>query len=121
MIMKSKTVGLKRTINALGFSIKGIRSAFKHEPAFRQEIIALSILFPIALICDVTNVEQILLIGSLLLVIALELINSAIESVVDRVSEELHELSGRAKDMGSASVFVAIILAVFVWVSILVF
>ncbi|WLQ14983.1 diacylglycerol kinase [Hahella aquimaris] len=112
--------GLKRIILATGYSINGLRAAWRNESAIRQEMVAALILIPLALFLSVTMVERILMIGSVLLVLIVELINSAIEAVVDRIGAERHELSGRAKDMGSAAVLVALSLAMFTWIGILI-
>lgn len=113
--MKPGKTGINRVIAATGYSIQGLRAAWNHEAAIRQEVIGTIILSGIAFYLPVTYVECILLISSLLLVIIAELLNSAIEATVDRISEDLHELSGRAKDIGSAAVFVALLLATFIW------
>ncbi|MDX2320115.1 MAG: diacylglycerol kinase [Moritella sp.] len=112
--------GLTRIIKATQYSLKGLRAAFKYESAIRQELLLLLILTPIALLLDVSNVEKILLVASLVLVIIIELVNSAIEAVVDRIGTERHELSGRAKDIGSAAVFVSLCLSAFIWFMIVV-
>jgi|TARA_Y100000588_G_scaffold129689_3_gene142105 diacylglycerol kinase (ATP) len=112
---KPGATGLKRIINATGYSINGLKSAFKTEAAIRQELALCGIFIPLALILDVSKVEQILMIASLVLVFILELLNSAIEAVVDRIGTEHHELSGKAKDIGSATVMVGLILAIFTW------
>lgn len=117
MVQKNK--GLKRIILATGYSIQGLKSAFKHEAAFRQELLLFAILAPIACYLDVSQIERILLIAPLVLVIIIEIINSAIEAVVDRIGSEKHELSGRAKDMGSAAVLVALFLTAYIWIEIL--
>lgn len=113
--------GIKRVIKATGYSIQGLKAAFKHEAAVRQEFMLLVIFSPVALMMDISTVEKILLIGVLVIVLLCELLNSAIEAVVDRVGTEYHELSGRAKDIGSASVFVALCFAFFTWVGVLFF
>lgn len=113
--------GIKRVIKATGYSIQGLKAAIKYEAAVRQELMLLIIFTPIALMLDVTVVEKILLIGVLVIVLLCELLNSAIEAIVDRVGTEYHELSGRAKDIGSASVFVALAFASFTWIGILFF
>ena len=110
-----KNTGIKRIFLAFGYSLKGIKSAFKHEAAFRQEVLLALILIPIALLVDVTQVERILLISPVILVLIFEIINSAIEAVVDRVSDEYHELAGRAKDMGSAAVMLVLLNALVIW------
>jgi diacylglycerol kinase (ATP) len=110
---------LQRLRNAAGYSWKGLRSTFKHEQAFRQELAVLVIVVPLGLWLGNTGVEKGLLIGSWLVVMVVELLNSAIEAVVDRVGTEHHKLAGRAKDMGSAAVFMALILAALIWLLIL--
>ncbi len=111
--------GLQRIINAYGYSLAGFRACYQHEAAFRQELLVLVLLLPLGLYLGQSGVERALLVGSLLLVPLMELINSAIEAVVDRFGGEHHELSGRAKDIGSASVFLAICMAVVVWLLVL--
>ena len=115
---KGKT-GLKRLINAFGYSIAGILAAFKHEDAFRQEVILTVILVPIALYYGQTSIEQTLMISSLLLIIIVELLNSSIEATVDRISVKHHKLAKRAKDIGSAAVFFSLINAAAIWFLIL--
>ena len=115
-----KSRGIRRLICAIGFSINGLRFAFRSEAAFRQELAALLVLVPLALWLRDSAVERALLIGSLFLVIITELLNTAIEAVVDRVGEERHNLSAHAKDVGSAAVFVAIANAVIVWCLVLI-
>lgn len=116
--MKTAT-GIQRIINATGYSIKGLKAAFKHEAAFRQEVLLLIVAIGLAIWLDVTPLERMLLIGSVALVMIIELINSAIEAIVDRIGSEFHELSGRAKDIGSSAVFCGLLLAGYVWVTIL--
>jgi diacylglycerol kinase (ATP) len=116
-----KNTGLKRVLLAFGYSIKGLKSAFKHEAAFRQEILLAVILIPIAFILNVTQIERILLISPILLVLMFEIVNSAIEAVVDRIGSEFNELAGRAKDMGSAAVLVSLVLTAYIWIEILFF
>ncbi len=111
---KGKT-GLKRIINAAGYSWAGLRAAFRHEDAFRQEVLLAVVLIPLALYLGDTAVERVLLIGSILLVLIVELLNSAVEAAVDRISLEHHHLIKRAKDMGSAAVLIALINAAAVW------
>ncbi|EML0898432.1 diacylglycerol kinase [Vibrio parahaemolyticus] len=106
-------------MDATGYSIKGLKAAWTHEAAFRQELVLTLVLSISAFFLPVTTLERVLMISSLLLILIVELINSAVEAVVDRVSDDWHELSGRAKDIGSAAVFVALFLALFVWVSFL--
>ncbi len=106
-------------IRATQCSLSGLRVALRHEMALQQEIVILCIVIPTALILRPSAVERAVLIGSWMLVIVIELVNSAVETVVDRIGLERHELSGRAKDLGSAAVLCAILLAVAVWVLIL--
>ncbi|EOW6847956.1 diacylglycerol kinase [Cronobacter sakazakii] len=117
--MANNTTGLTRIINAAGYSWKGLRAAWKNEAAFRQEGVAVIAAILIACWLDVDPITRVLLIGSVTLVMIVEIINSAIEAVVDRIGPEFHELSGRAKDMGSAAVLLSIILALVVWVTLL--
>ncbi|EPN9528150.1 diacylglycerol kinase [Cronobacter malonaticus] len=117
--MANNTTGLTRIINAAGYSWKGLRAAWKNEAAFRQEGVAVIAAILIACWLDVDPVTRVLLIGSVTLVMIVEILNSAIEAVVDRIGTEFHELSGRAKDMGSAAVLLSIILALVVWVTLL--
>ena len=111
---KGKT-GLMRVLNALRYSIEGIRAALKHEDAFRQECILALILIPIGLAMPTSAPGKALLVGSVLIVLIVELINSAIEATVDRVSLEHHLLAKRAKDIGSAAVLLALINLAIVW------
>ncbi len=115
---KGKT-GLKRILNATSYSIAGFKAAFQNEAAFRQIILINIVLIPISLCLEVSRVEHALLIMVCLLAIIVELINSAIEAVVDRISLERHELSKNAKDMGSAAQFVALAMIFFTWLIIL--
>jgi diacylglycerol kinase (ATP) len=108
-------MGLGRITRATGYSFNGLRAAFAGEEAFRQELLIVAILTPVALWLGQTAVERALLIASLLLLLIVELLNSAVEAAVDRIGPERHELSGRAKDMGSAAVFVALMLTGVVW------
>lgn len=112
-------LGIQRIINAWGYSMAGFRACFKHEEALRQETYALIFLIPLGLWLGNTGVERALLVASLLQVPLVELLNSAIEAVVDRFGGEHHQLSGRAKDIGSAAVFLSITLATVVWVLVL--
>ncbi|MCW9699889.1 MULTISPECIES: diacylglycerol kinase [unclassified Avibacterium] len=116
-----KTTGLTHLIKSTGYSLKGLKSAFKNEAAFRHEVFCACILIPLAFWLADDKIELILMVGSVLLVLAVELLNSAVEAVVDRVGKEYHELSGRAKDQGSAAVFVTLILVVITWGGILFF
>ena len=116
---KGKT-GLKRLVNAFGYSIAGTLAAFKHEDAFRQEVILAAILTPIAIYYGETAIDQALMISSLFLIIIVELLNSSIEATVDRISVKHHKLAKRAKDIGSAAVFFSLINAAVIWFLILV-
>lgn len=108
-------LGIQRIINAWGYSMAGFRACFKHEEALRQETYALIFLIPLALWLGNSGVERALLVGSLLLVPLVELLNSAVEAVVDRFGGEHHKLSGRAKDIASAAVFLSITMAMITW------
>ncbi|CAM4216068.1 diacylglycerol kinase [Vibrio neonatus] len=118
--MKGNT-GFKRIIKATGYSIQGLQAAFKHEAAFRQEVILAILLIPVAFLVDVGHVERMLMVSSLFIVLIAELMNSAIEAVVDRIGSDFHELAGRAKDIGSAAVFIALGLVLYIWVEALFF
>ncbi len=111
--------GIKRIIRATGFSMKGLKAAWTHEAAFRQELILAAIMLPIAILIDVTTLEKLALIFTLFIVIIVELLNSAIEAVVDRIGDEIHTLSGQAKDIASAAVFMSLVLAGITWTVIL--
>ena len=116
---KSGVTGLPRIINAFGYSMKGFRSALRYESAFRQESVLFMLLLPLAFWLGHSLIDYILLIGALLLVLIVELLNSAIEATVDRFGDDYHELSGTAKDMGSAAVFVSLVNVVMVWACII--
>lgn len=107
--------GIKRIVWATHYSYKGIIAAYRNEAAFRQELISMFALLPVAFWLGETAVQHILLIAPCLLVIIVELLNSAIEAIVDRIGPEMHELSGRAKDMGSAAVLFSLALVVLSW------
>lgn len=111
---KGKT-GLQRIWLAFGYSAEGLIAALKNEDAFRQELILAAVLIPVAWFCHVPSYGKAAMIGSIMLVLIIELLNSAIEAVVDRISLENHQLAKRAKDMGSAAVFLALINVVMVW------
>ena len=104
-----------RVFRAFRYSMQGFKAAFQGEAAFRQELVVVLLLAPVGIWLGKTGVEQALLVGSLLLVLIVEILNSAIEAVVDRFGGELHSLSGQAKDMGSAAVLLSIFLAMLVW------
>jgi diacylglycerol kinase (ATP) len=111
---KGKT-GLRRLINAAGYSLHGFASAYRHEDAFRQEVLLAALLVPVALFLPASGVGKALMIASVLLVLIVELLNSAIEAAVDRISLDRHRLSKRAKDIGSAAVFLSLVNVACVW------
>ncbi|AMM26983.1 diacylglycerol kinase [Acinetobacter pittii] len=111
--------GLKRILNATGYSISGFKAAYKNEAAFRQIVLINIILIPVSFFLDVSRSEHVLLIIVCLFAMIVELFNSAIEAVVDRVSLEKHQLSKNAKDMGSAAQFVALSIIAITWLIIL--
>lgn len=115
---KPGSKGLTRIIKASRYSLQGLGAAWRHESAFRQETGLAIILAPLAFWLGSNAVQVSLLIGVLLLVMIVELLNSSIEAVVDRISDEHHRLSGRAKDMGSAAVFLSLVLASGVWIAV---
>lgn len=112
---KASGQGITRLVRAFGWSLAGLRAAFVGEAAFRQEVAVALVMVPAAVWLGQSGIERALLVGSLLLVLLAELLNSAVEAVVDRVGEEFHPLSGRAKDIGSAAVFVSLVNAAGVW------
>lgn len=107
--------GLARLIAATCYSYKGCQAAWKHEEAFRQEVLMMLVLAPLALWLGDGVAEKAVLLASVVIVVVVELLNSAIEAITDRVSMEYHQLSGRAKDMGSAAVFLSLILMAVIW------
>lgn len=111
--------GFSRLLNALRYSRKGLAAAFRHEAAFRQELFAAMILCPLAFFAGGNTLEILLLIASLVLVLIVELLNSGLEAIADAVSVDHHPLIERAKDLGSAAVFLSILLALFVWAGVL--
>jgi diacylglycerol kinase (ATP) len=111
---KGKT-GLRRVVNAFFYSADGFRAAFQHEDAFRQETLLACVLIPVALFLPASGVGKALMVASVLLVLIVELLNSAVEATVDRISLENHQLAKRAKDLGSAAVFVSLINVPVVW------
>jgi diacylglycerol kinase (ATP) len=111
---KGKT-GLRRLINALGYSVEGFKAAYKHEDAFRQEVFLAIVLIPLAFYLGKTSIEKALMVASVLLVMVVELLNSAVEAAVDHTSTEHHALAKRAKDIGSAAVFFALMIVLVVW------
>lgn len=115
---KGKT-GLRRLWNAFFYTLDGLRAAYQHEDAFRQEVWLAIILIPLALFLPVPGLGHAVMVGSVLLVLIVELINSAIEAAIDRISLENHNLSKRAKDIGSAAVMIALINVIATWTLVL--
>ena len=112
---KPGNTGIRRIINATFFSFAGFRAAWRDEAAFRQELMLCVVLVPAAFWLGRTAVERSLLVGTCLLVLIVELLNTGIENVVDRFGAERHPLSGQAKDMGSAAVFTSLVLTLVIW------
>ena len=112
---KAGNTGFRRIVNATVFSLAGLRAAWRGEAAFRQECALALVMIPLGAWLGTTAVERVLLIGSCLLVLIVELLNTAVECVVDRVGTDHHELSGRAKDLGSAAELVSLALVVVTW------
>lgn len=115
---KGKT-GIRRILNALFYSFDGLRAAFRHEDAFRQEVLLAAVLIPVALVLPVSGLGKALMIAVVLMVLVVELLNSAIEAAVDRISLESHRLAKRAKDIGSAAVFISLVNVAAVWLLVL--
>ena len=111
--------GLQRLLNATGHSLDGLRAAWRHEDAFRQELVLAAVMMPLAALLPVTLVEKVLLIGVVLLVLIVELLNTAIEAAIDRDSLQIDDLGKRAKDYGSAAVLLSLLLAGGTWAAIL--
>ena len=111
---KGKT-GIRRIWNAMFYSVAGLRAAYRHEDAFRQEVLLAVVLVPAACFIPVSGVGKAMLIGSVLLVLVVELLNSAVEATVDRISLENHRLAKRAKDIGSAAVLLSLANVAIVW------
>jgi len=107
--------GITRLTNAIAYSLHGFSSAFRHEEAFRQETLLAAIMIPLAFMLDVSGLARAVMIASVLLVLIVELLNSAIEAAVDRISLENHRLSKRAKDIGSAAVLLSLVNVAVVW------
>ncbi len=116
---KGKT-GLRRLWNAFFYTLDGLRAAYRHEDAFRQEVWLAAIMIPVAMFLPVANLGRAMMVASVLLVLIVELINSAIEAAIDRISLENHKLSKRAKDIGSAAVMIALINVIATWTLILI-
>ena len=113
---KPGNTGLRRIWNAMFYSLQGITATWRHEAAFRQEVVLCIIMIPLAFLVGGSAVERALLAGTCLLVLVTELLNSAIEAIVDRIGSEHHELSGRAKDIGSAAVFISLCAVGLTWI-----
>ena len=107
--------GLQRIFDAAGYSAAGLAMAWRAEEAFRQEVMLALVLVPLALWLGQTSMERLLLVASWIVVMIVEILNTAVEATVDRIGEEHHPLSGRAKDLGSAAVFLSLLLAALVW------
>jgi diacylglycerol kinase (ATP) len=114
-VVEQQNKGFRRLVNATFFSVAGLKAAWRNEAAFRQELVLALVLTPTAVWLGRNAVERALLIGTCWLVLIVELLNSAVEAIVDRVSTDHHKLSGRAKDLGSAGVFVSLLLVLVVW------
>jgi diacylglycerol kinase (ATP) len=114
-----KNTGIMRLVYAAQYSWQGFKSALSNETAFRQEFVGLVLLTAVTFFLDVSRLEQVLMVGSLILVLIVEVLNSAIECVVDRVSTDRHTLSGRAKDYGSLAVLLSILIVIMIWAVIL--
>ena len=115
---KTGATGFTRIFNAAGYSWLGFKAAYKHEAAFRQELWLSLVLTPVALYFGPSYADKAILMASLVFILLIEILNSALEAVVDRFGDEIHPLAGRAKDMGSAAVFLAFIIAGLVWFSV---
>lgn len=107
--------GIKRVIRATGFSLSGLRLAWSHEAAFRQEVVLGLLALPVIFILELTSIERAVMLLTLFIVLIVELLNSAIEAVVDRVGAEIHPLSGQAKDIASAAVMLSLALCAATW------
>jgi diacylglycerol kinase (ATP) len=116
--MKPGKTGITRLIDAAGYSIKGMKACWQHEAAFRQEIALSIVLFALSFFVAVSLEQWLLLVAPLFLLLMVELLNSAVENVVDRIGDEYHELSGRAKDTASAAVFICLVLIGLCWFTI---
>lgn len=116
---KPRARGFRRVFYATGYSCKGLKAAFKNEAAIRQELVLLMVAIIILCFLDLPLLERLVMFASVVLVLVVELINSAIETVVDRISLEHNELSGRAKDIGSAAVLVSLLLSGVIWGSLI--
>ncbi|MDE2441574.1 MAG: diacylglycerol kinase [Betaproteobacteria bacterium] len=110
---------MTRLINALGYSKDGLYAAWKNEAAFREEVLLAAVTFPLALYLGHTGIERALMAGSIIVILIVEILNSAVEAVVDKASPEKHELAKRAKDMGSAAVLLSLLNAAVIWTCVL--
>lgn len=119
-LMQHKNTGMKRVFKAFFYSLDGIASSLKHEAAFRQEVILAVILIPLSFVLHVPLAQHLMLAGSVILVLIVELLNSAIEAVVDDISLRNRPLAKRAKDMGSAAVLLSLLNCLMCWVSVIV-
>ena len=117
--MKNEATGFARLVSAAKFSMAGFRAAYASEAAFRQEVWLAIVLLPLALWLGDTALERGLLVVSILLLMLVELLNTAVEAVVDRIGEEYHPLSGKAKDVCSAAVLLAVFIVVIIWAAVL--
>lgn len=120
-MVKPGETGIKRIIHACGYSLQGLKACWRMEAAFRQEVLASVILVPLGIYLGQGGIEKALLSGACILVLIVEILNSGIEAVVDRVGHEHHELSGLAKDLGSAAVMLSLILFALIWGLVLLF
>lgn len=114
-----KILDVQRVSRALSHSVNGLKTAFKNETACQQELVLLFIMTPVVFMLDISGLERILLIASLLFVLIVEILNTAVETIINLVSPEHHPLAGYAKDLGSAAVLLSLILGILVWVGIL--
>ncbi len=117
--MKPGKTGVTRIVHALGYALKGLRSCWRHEAAFRQETLGMIVLVPAAFYVGESGAEIALLLGTCVLLLIVEILNSAIEAVVDRIGHEHHELSGRAKDLGAAAVLLSLVMLGVTWALVL--
>jgi diacylglycerol kinase (ATP) len=112
---KPGKTGVVRVANAFGYALQGLKSCWRHEAAFRQEVLALVVFVPAAFYVGESAVEIALLLATCVVVLIVEILNSALEAVVDRIGHEHHELSGRAKDLGAAAVLLSLVMAGLTW------
>jgi len=115
MAKHTSSLFTRRIVQSTTFSLQGLSATFREEEAFRVEVLLAVFLIPLGAFLGESGVEKVLLVGSICLVLIVEILNSAVESVVDRFGGDLHELSGRAKDQGSAAVFLSLLMVVMVW------